>query len=161
LKILIAAAMLAIATPFAASVVPATATAEDYKVGAITVSQPWSRATPSNAEVAAGFMVVANQGSEPDRLIAASSDVAHMAQIHEMSMKDGVMQMKEVDGGLEIPAGGSVKLEPKSYHIMLMHLMHPLKEGEIFKLELTFAKAGKLTVDVTVGSIGASQAPGS
>jgi copper(I)-binding protein len=66
----------------------------------------------------------------------------------------------EVEGGLEIPAGGTTKLEPKAYHIMLMHLAHPLKEGETFKIELTFAKAGKVSVDVAVGSIGASRAPG-
>ncbi|HVZ02052.1 MAG TPA: copper chaperone PCu(A)C [Dongiaceae bacterium] len=135
--------------------------AEDFKVGDITVSQPWSRATPAGAEVAAGFMTITNGGPAPDRLVAASSDVAHMAQIHEMSMQNGVMEMKEVEGGLEIPAGGGVKLEPKSYHIMLMHLAHPLKEGDTFKIELTFAKAGKVTVDVAVGGIGASQAPGS
>lgn len=161
LKSLVLAAVLAIATPLATSVPASVAAAADFKVGNITVSQPWSRATPASAEVAAGFLTITNSGSEPDRLVAASSEVAHMAQIHEMSMKDGVMETKEVEGGLEIPAGGSVELKPKSYHIMLMHLAHPLKEGETFKLELTFAKAGKVTVDVVVGGMGASEAPGS
>ena len=153
LKRLILAVALIVAAP--------AAFAEDFKVGDITVSQPWSRATPAGAEVAAGFMTITNGGATPDRLVAASSDVAPMVQIHQMSMQNGVMEMKEVEGGLEIPAGGSVKLEPKSYHIMLMHLMHPLKEGDRFKIELTFEKAGKVTVDVAVGGIGASQAPGS
>jgi len=153
LKRLILAVALIVAAP--------AAFATDFKVGDIIVSQPWSRATPAGAEVAAGFMTITNSGTTPDRLVAASTDVAHMTQIHQMSMQNGVMEMKEVDGGLEIPAGGSVKLEPKSYHIMLMHLVHPLKEGDHFKIELTFAKAGKVAVDVAVGGIGAGQAPGS
>jgi len=135
--------------------------AGDFKIGDITVSQAWSRATPTGAEVAAGFMRIANAGSTPDRLIAVSSDIAGVTQVHEMSMQNGVMEMNEVKGGLEIPAGGSVELKPQSFHVMFMQLKRPLKEGETFKAELTFAKAGKVTVDLVVGGMGATTAPGS
>jgi copper(I)-binding protein len=137
----------------------AAALAADFKTGDITVAAPWSRATPNGAEVAAGFMQIGNAGSAADRLVAASSDIAGVTQIHEMAMKDGVMEMRELTGGLEIPAGGSVELRPKSFHIMFMQLKHGLKEGETVTVELTFEKAGKLKIEMPVAGMGASQAP--
>jgi copper(I)-binding protein len=136
----------------------AVAQAADFKAGDITVAAPWSRATPNGAEVAAGFMQISNAGAA-DRLVAASSDIAGVTQIHEMAMKDGVMEMRELTGGLEIPAGGSVELRPKSFHIMFMQLKHGLKEGETVAVELTFEKAGKLKIEMPVAAMGASQAP--
>ncbi|GAB2179381.1 copper chaperone PCu(A)C [Dongia sp. agr-C8] len=137
----------------------AAAQAADFKLGDITVAAPWSRATPNGAEVAAGFMQINNAGAAPDRLVAAASDIAGVTQIHEMAMKDGVMAMRELAGGLEIPAGGSVKLQPKSFHIMFMQLKHPLKAGDLVEVELSFEKAGKLKIEMPVGAMGASQAP--
>lgn len=137
----------------------AAAHAADFKLGDITVTTPWSRATPNGAEVAAGFMQISNAGAAPDRLVAAASTIAGVTQIHEMAMKDGVMEMRELAGGLEIPAGGSVELRPKSFHIMFMALKRPLKEGETIAVELTFEKAGKLKIEMPVGAMGASQAP--
>jgi copper(I)-binding protein len=72
-----------------------------------------------------------------------------------MAVENGVMTMAPVDGGLEIPAGQAVKLEPGSFHLMLMDLKRPLKEGDTFKATLTFAKAGSITVDFAIRAIGA------
>jgi len=60
------------------------------------------------------------------------------------------MVMQEVKGGLEIPAGKTVELAPGGYHVMLMELAAPLKEGSTFDLTLTFEKAGEKTVSVEV-----------
>jgi copper(I)-binding protein len=67
-----------------------------------------------------------------------------------MKVVNGVMQMHQLDSGLPIPAGGSVVLEPSSYHLMLIGLKKPLTPGETFPLTLTFQKAGNISVTVPV-----------
>lgn len=119
----------------------------EFKSGAISIEQPWSRATPGGAKIAAGYLTIKNDAAIPDRLVSVSVDVAGRAEIHEMSMSDGVMQMRPLPEGLAVPANGSVALAPGSSHLMLLDLKRPLKDGETFSGILTFEKAG--TVDVT------------
>ena len=132
--------------------------ARDYKLGALEIGQPWARATPPSAPAGGGFLKITNTGSTPDRLVSASSPAAELVQVHEMKMEGSVMRMREVDKGLEIPAGGSVTLAPGSYHLMMMGLKAPLKQGSPVPLTLVFEKAGKIDVELAVESIGA-QAP--
>jgi periplasmic copper chaperone A len=44
------------------------AAANDYKIGALEIQQPWTRATPKGAKTAAGYVAIKNTGSAPDRL---------------------------------------------------------------------------------------------
>lgn len=132
--------------------------AHEFKVGDLDVEHPWSRATPAGAKVAGGYFTVTNNGSSPDRLLSITSDISEKAELHEMGVKDGVMTMRPVSGGLEIPAGGKVTLGPGSYHVMFMDLKQPPKEGEMFSATLTFEKAGTVTVKFAVQAIG-SPAP--
>jgi periplasmic copper chaperone A len=126
----------------------------------ITVEQPWARATPTGAKTGAAYMTLDNKSGTADRLTGASSDVADKLQIHEMKVENGVMQMREVPGGLPIPAGGSVVLKPGSYHVMLIGLKKPLTAGENIPLTLTFDKAGNISVTVPVQAMGATQNKG-
>jgi len=129
---------------------PALASAHEFKLGDLEIGHPWSRATPPGAKVAGGYFTVANHGGAPDRLVSVTSDIAAKAEVHEMAVKDGVMTMRPVVGGLEIPAGGKLELKPGGYHLMLMDLKHPAREGESFPATLTFEKAGSVTVDFQV-----------
>lgn len=121
--------------------------AEPVKAGSISIEQPWSRATPGGAKVGAGYLIIKNGGATPDKLVSVSTEVAGRTEIHEMSMTDGVMKMRPLPDGLPVPANGTVALKPGSYHLMLLDLKRPLKEGETFAGTLTFETAG--TVDVT------------
>jgi periplasmic copper chaperone A len=127
----------------------------------ITVEQPWARATPGGAKTGAAYMTLDNKSGTADRLTGVSSDVADKLQIHEMKVENGVMKMREIAGGLPIPAGGSVALKPGSYHVMLIGLKKPLTAGEKFPLTLTFEKAGNISVTVPVQAMGATQDKGS
>jgi copper(I)-binding protein len=129
--------------------------AHEFKVGALKIIHPWARATPGGAKVAAGYVVIRNEGAEPDRLVSASAEVAGAAMIHEMAMSDGVMTMRMLDDGVVIPAHGEIALKPGSYHLMLEDLKQPLKEGESFKGSLTFEKAGTVDLTFFVEAIGA------
>jgi len=131
-----------------------TVFAHEFKVGDLEIGHPWSRATPAGAKVAGGYFTVTNKGSAPDRLLSISSDVSEKAELHEMGVKDGVMTMRPVAGGLEIPAGGKVALAPGGYHLMFIGLKRQPKQGEKFAATLTFEKAGAVSVDFAVEGMG-------
>lgn len=143
----------------ATALTTAGAAAEDFTVGSLVISQPWSRATAAGAKVGAGYMTITNKGTTPDRLVGGSLPQAGRFEVHEMSMNNGVMRMRPVTGGLEIKPGATVKLAPGGYHVMFMNLKQQLKQGEKLKGELKFEKAGTVTVEYTVGAI-AAQSPG-
>ncbi|MFD1986166.1 copper chaperone PCu(A)C [Mesorhizobium newzealandense] len=144
-------AMLAFALLFAGA---QTGFAHEFKVGDLEIGHPWSRATPAGAKVAGGYFTITNKGSAPDRLLSISSDVSEKAELHEMGIKDGVMTMRPVVGGLEIPAGGKVALAPGGYHLMFIGLKRQPKQGEKFSATLTFEKAGAGSVDFAVEGMG-------
>lgn len=131
-------------------IAPTTAWTHGFTVGSLEIGHPWSRATLPGAKVAAGYLTVKNNGAEADRLIAVESKISEKADVHEMAMTDGIMTMRPLAGGLEIPAGGEVKLEPGSFHIMFVGLKEPAVEGGKFTGTLTFEKAGKVDVEFAV-----------
>src|SRR5690606_27587552 len=93
--------------------------------------------------------------STADRLVSASGEIAGLAQIHEMAVDaTGVMTMKQLADGLEIPAGGEVARKPGSFHIMFMDLKKPAKQGQPFKGTLTFETAGTVEVEYSVDAMG-------
>jgi periplasmic copper chaperone A len=139
-----------------AVVLSSAAHAYDYKVGAIEIDHPWSRAVPKGAAVAAGYLTIRNTGTAPDRLVSGSTPVAGKFEIHQMSMDNGVMRMRPVTDGLEIKPGETVELKPSSFHIMMTGLKRPVEKGKPFKGTLVFEKAGTLEVDFTVEAIGAT-----
>ncbi|WP_095084761.1 copper chaperone PCu(A)C [Mesorhizobium sophorae] len=131
-----------------------TGFAHGFKIGDLEIGHPWSRATPAGAKVAGGYFTITNKGSTPDRLLSISTDISDKAELHEMSVKDGVMTMRPVAGGLEIPAGGKVALAPGGYHLMFIGLKRQPKQGETFSATLTFEKAGTVSVDFAVEGMG-------
>jgi periplasmic copper chaperone A len=148
----------AIGLAFAAlffSMCATSASAEDVKAGDLVISQGWTRATPGGAKIGGGFLTIENKGSAPDRLIGASSDAAGKIEVHEMAMNDGVMKMRPLDNGLAIEPGKTVKLAPGGYHLMMMDLKNPLKQGDKMPISLQFEKAGKVAVTLDVQGVGA------
>jgi copper(I)-binding protein len=133
--------------------------AADYDVGSIHISQPWSRATPKGAAAGAAYMTITNKGTAPDRVSCVSDDASAQCQIHSMTMEDGVMKMRPVEGGLEIKPGETVMLKPGGYHVMLIDLKHPLEQGQSVKATLKFDIAGTVDVEYPIAAIGAP-APG-
>ena len=136
-----------------------SAQADEVKAGDLVISQAWSRATPNGAKIGTGYFTIENKGTTADKLIGVSGDISDKIEVHEMSMNNGVMKMRPVDGGLTIDPGKTVKLAPNGYHLMIMDLKSPLKQGGKVPVTLEFAKAGKVAVTLDVQGIGA-QAPG-
>lgn len=136
-------------------VISATASpAHEVRSGSLTLGHPWTRATPSRAPVAGGYMKITNGGAESDRLIGGTVDFADRVEVHEMSMANGVMTMRQLPGGLEIKPGGTVELKPGGFHIMFVNLKRQLKAGEMAKGTLNFEKGGAVAVEFKVEAMG-------
>lgn len=144
---------------FALAIPAMTAPALAQQAGDLRIEKAWSRATPGNSKIGAGYLTVTNTGSAPDTLVSATTSASDHVEIHEMAMKDGVMTMRPIAKGVTIAPGKSVTFAPGGFHMMLMGLKAPLKQGDKVPLTLTFAKAGKVDVTLDVQGIGA-QAPG-
>ena len=127
------------------------ALAHGYKLGDLEIGHPFSKAMIPGAQVAGGYMKITNNGTTADRLISVSTPIARMTQLHEMKVENDIMTMKEIPGGIEIPAGQTVELAPGALHVMFMDVSTPTKEGDKIKAVLTFEKAGQIEVEFNVG----------
>lgn len=134
----------------------APAWAQDYKLGSLEISQPWTRATPATAQSAGGFLTVTNKGTTPDRLIAVRSAVSAKVEVHEVRMENNVMKMRELEKGLEIAPGATVMLKPGGYHIMFMGLKAPIAKDSEIPVTLVFEKAGSIDIALKAAAIGAA-----
>jgi periplasmic copper chaperone A len=124
--------------------------AQEFKAGDLRITQPWTRATPTGAKTAAGYLKITNSGKEADTLVSASSDGAEVVEVHEMTMKDSVMTMRRLEKGVEIKPGQTVELKPGSFHLMMIGVKEPFEKGKVIKGTLTFAKAGTVAVEFKV-----------
>ncbi|GAB4365407.1 MAG: hypothetical protein Kow00114_22630 [Kiloniellaceae bacterium] len=127
------------------------ARAHDFTLGALKIDHPWARASAGPARNSAAFMTIHNAG-DADRLLAAAADVSERVELHTHMMEGNVMKMRQVEA-IEVPANGTAELQPGGFHVMLIGLKAPLKEGESFPLTLTFEKAGTITLDIAVEAI--------
>ena len=119
--------------------------------GNITVTDVWARASAGMAKAGGAFMTIKNAGAA-DTLVKAEADVSPRIELHTHIMEDGVMKMREVEGGIPVPASGMQMLQPGGCHVMFMGLTAPLQEGSSFPLTLTFKSGETVTVDVEVKS---------
>lgn len=111
----------------------------------------WARPAVPGMPNSAAYALLVNLTSTDDTLLSAKTSVAATAELHEMTMGSGdVMQMRPIEGGLVVPAGGAVILQPGGKHVMLFGLTQEMASGSTIDLTLTFAHAGefKLTVPV-------------
>ncbi len=144
--------------PFTLASLPASAAEEaegDHvaQAGGIRVVHAWTRAT--EGEEAEVFMDIESTGAG-DRLTGASTPVAGTVEIHGAILAQGTASSLPL-GEIEIPPGGEYPLEPGAAFLKLDDLKRPLAEGEAFPVELRFAQAGPLEVEVQVEAQDATQ----
>jgi len=127
---------------------------QDALVGDLIIDNVRIRATPPEAPVAGGYLTITNTGSKIDRLIGVSAPFAVKTEIHEMKIEDNIMRMRRIEGGIEIPADGSVILKPGGRHIMFTQLKEQLTHGEQRTITLVFERHGHINIQVSVRDIG-------
>lgn len=108
------------------------------------------RATVPGMTATGGYLTIHNDTGEADRLLGVAADFAAKAEIHTMLHENGVMKMRALPDGIEIPAGGMVRLAPGGVHLMLMGLNRTLEPGQRLEVELTFASGRILRLPADV-----------
>ena len=113
----------------------------------VTVSEAKVIALPSSAAV---YFTLANSGGR-DRLLSVAAEGVGKASLHETSMDGDIMRMRPIDGGIEIPARGRVRLSANGRHVMILDLARPLTARSSIKLTLRFERQGAVTIAAPVG----------
>jgi len=104
----------------------------------VKIEEGWARATVQGQKATGAFMKIT--APQSTRLVAVTTPVAGVAEIHEMKMDGNVMKMRALPA-LDLPAHQTVELKPGSYHLMLMDLKAPLTKDSSVALTLTFKDA--------------------
>ena len=126
---------------------------QEVRAGDLAIAQGWSRAAGAGG-TGAGYLTIANRGTAADRLLAASSPAARGMELHTHLREGDVMRMRPVSA-IEIPAGGTVTLQPGGLHLMFLGLAAPLTQGETVPVRLRFERAGEVQVALAIHPAGA------
>lgn len=101
----------------------------------VSVNQAWVRGTVAGMKSTGAFMQIVAESDT--HLVGASSPVARVVEVHEMSMVDNVMRMRAVPS-IPLSAGRTLELRPGAYHVMLIDLLKPLATGSRVPITLEF-----------------------
>ena len=137
--------------PGMAAVVLASATCADNRSARpdVQAEWAWARAVADSAGTTAAYMVLRNVGDAPGRLVGLRSEAARDVQLHRTTIDDsGLARMTEIDA-LDIPAGGSVVLEPGGYHLMLVGA-GPLAAGDTVRITLDLEGSAPVEIEAEV-----------
>jgi len=127
----------------------------------ISITEPWVRGTVPGMKATGAFMQIASKSDT--RLVAAASPAAKVVEVHEMTMVDNVMRMREIKA-IPVAAGKPVELRPGGFHVMLIDLIKPLEKGATVPITLTFegrdGKRETVTVKAEVRELAAGAPKG-
>ncbi|MBY6188258.1 copper chaperone PCu(A)C [Marinobacter hydrocarbonoclasticus] len=121
-------------------------------MAAIEVQDPQVRAMPPSVPNTAGYLVLTSTDRD-DALLGAKCDGVKTTELHTLLQEDGMMKMRPVEA-IELKQGEAVALTQGGYHLMMMGLSQPLKEGEQLSCELQFRHAESKVVPLTVTRAG-------
>jgi hypothetical protein len=144
---LLAALLLAACAPAAAP----TESHEDEHGAGVHVHNVWGRVSPMVADTGAFYMILHNEADEVDRLVSAETAACQTVEIHEtVEGANGMMEMRPLTNGLELPAGTDVELKPGGLHIMCIGKTVDFAAGAKISLKLNFEHAEPLTVEAEI-----------
>lgn len=112
-------------------------------VGAVGLYDGWVKATED--DMTAVFGRLQNPLPVDVTFVSGSTDVAESVELHEVA--GGSMQ--PVEGGMTVPSGEVLELEPGGLHIMLMGVKKPIVAGDevVITLEDADGKTYPLTAE--------------
>ena len=127
-------------------VTPFTALAE------LSIQQGYVRGLPPGQPTTAAFMRLVNTGDKDIVVTGAASSDARTAEIHSHKHHHGMMSMEKVDQ-VVVPANGEFVLAPGQYHLMLINLTAPLREGDQVQIRLLNGDAELTSAILPVRSV--------
>jgi hypothetical protein len=134
-----------------------SAGAQTYTQGGLRIESPWSRATPTVAPVAGGYVTITNTGKVRDTFLGGSSPVAAQIEIHRSTIQNGVASMRPLTMGLTINPGETIELAPGGTHLMFIKPTKVFKDGEKVEATLLFERAGEIKVEFAINPLGAKR----
>lgn len=106
----------------------------------ITITRAWVRAPAPGSTLTAAYLNI--EAPQALTLFKITSPAAEAVEMHSMSMKGDVMEMRQIES-IDVKPGQTTKLEPGGLHLMLINLKKPLKPGDQVPLVLNFKQGGK------------------
>ncbi|GAB0147689.1 copper chaperone PCu(A)C [Marichromatium sp. PS1] len=119
----------------------------------VVVDEAYVRAVPPGQPNSAAFMVLENDGAVDRAVVAATSPVAEVVELHTHREEGGMMRMRRIER-IALPAGERVRLAPGGLHLMLIGLRQPLLVDELVALELQLDDGSRIGLDVPVRALG-------
>lgn len=116
---------------------------------AITVTNGYLKKSIPGSSVTAAYMTINNQGDKSIALTKVTSTISDRIEIHEHTMSDGMMRMREV-GRIVIDARSSQTLKPYGLHLMIFDVKQPLTEPDSVLFTLYFTDNTKLNIQLPV-----------
>ena len=116
---------------------------------AIEISDTWVKSSEMSmvGGMTAVYGTITNNSNQDVVLVGGQTDVTDRVEIHEMAMSGGEMVMQQIEGGLVIPAGETVTLEPGGNHMMLMDLSKAVIAGETISVTFDLEGADDITIE--------------
>ena len=115
----------------------------------LDITHPWVREAPPSARVLAAYMSIKNTGGSSITIVGMSSTEFESAELHRTVIHEGVASMQHIKH-LEVPANGSIKLEPGGLHLMLFNPHHALSAGDSVTLTIHLGNGTCMTVSAPV-----------
>lgn len=117
----------------------------------VMVKDPYVRAMAPGQKMTAAFMHITADSDR--RIVAATSDIASKVELHTGYVEDGVMRMRQLEDGIELPSGEMVMLKPGGLHVMFIGVTEPVAEGDEVNLTLEFANGETQAITAPVKSV--------
>lgn len=119
----------------------------------LEVRNAYARTAYPGAPSGAAFMVIHNHGGPGDRLIDVQSDVAARVELHtHIDAGDGVMQMRHVPEGFDLPTDGTIVMARGGHHVMFMGLTQTLENGTTVAVTLIFESGSEMILEIEIMS---------
>ena len=127
-----------------------SAFAEKNTFKTLVIQNVWIKENPFNHLMTAGYLTIHNKSNSDTKLIAVSSSIAERIEIHQMSMDNDIMKMRQLKDGLIIPANTITYLKPGEFHLMFFGLKKQMTPMETYVINLTFKNLGTVAVHALV-----------
>lgn len=120
-----------------------------YAASTISVNDGYVKASIPGSDVTAAYMTLRNTSNKAITLQKVSSTVSDRIEIHEHSMSDGMMRMREV-GEITIKANSEVVLQPSGLHLMIFSLKQQITDKDVIALTLYFSNDTEVKIQLPV-----------
>lgn len=117
----------------------------------ISVEHAYIRSSIPGTTITSAYMKIENKGEKTVTLLGASSKISSRIEIHQHSMSDGMMRMRQLDS-IDINAKQQIVLQPSGLHLMLFNIKQPLQAQQKVELTLNFSNKAPVTIQVPVYS---------